>query len=138
MSEQQQPHLRLGEDLAGLVEAARSVVDPAQQWAKRAFGELNYEHRPEDCTWCPLCQFVALVRGEAPELAERLSEAAATFVATVKGLLEQAQAPSRPRPRPAPAPAPPASTPAPDPGARETPARGVPKVHKIDLGDTAE
>ena len=126
MSEQEQPHLRLGPDLAGLVEAARSLVDPAQQWAKRALGELKTEHHPEDCTWCPICQFVALVRGEAPELADKLSEAAATFTATVKAVLETAQQQSASRPRP---------TPAPREG--EAP-RDAPRVHKIDLGDAAE
>lgn len=139
MSEQQQPHGRFEDDLAGLVETARALVDPAQQWAKRTFGELNSEHRPEDCRWCPICQFVALVRGEAPELAEKLSEAAATFTATVKALLDTAQdrSTSRPRPRPSPTLAPDATPASPSAAPQERP-RDVPKVHKIDLGDVSE
>jgi hypothetical protein len=143
VSEQEQPHLRLGQDLAGLVEAARSLVDPAQQWAKRTFGELNAEHRPEDCTWCPICQFVALVRGEAPELADKLSEAAATFPATVKAVIETAQQQSASRPRPTPGPKPGSTPGAAPPPSSDAPrehdtARDVPRVHKIDLGDTTE
>jgi hypothetical protein len=60
----------LAEELAKFLGAAqdwlhRSVIDPAT--ARVATGG-------EECCWCPLCQLVATVRGERPELVERWGE----------------------------------------------------------------
>ena len=89
-------------------EAAR-LVEAVQDWAARAL--------PADdgctCTWCPVCRGVAVLRGERPEVTERLTEfvsAAASALTALAGALS----------RPAPPPAPPDSP---------------PPVQRIDLDD---
>jgi len=104
----------LGEEAARLLGAAqdwlhRTVLDPAT--AKVATGS------PE-CCWCPLCQLIAALRGNRPELTERLSEAlgALTELQTaLAGLLRGVTVPAAAGEQPP---------------ADERPAR---TVHRIDL-----
>lgn len=80
-----EPEFRLGEDVAALVEGA-------QQWAQKTFGQLGeaYPHTGSDCQWCPVCQFAALVRGERPELAEKIAVAAGAVADVFKALVASA------------------------------------------------
>ncbi|MEO6703642.1 MAG: hypothetical protein ABI140_19365, partial [Jatrophihabitantaceae bacterium] len=60
----------LAEEFAKLVGAAqdwfnRLAADPAS--ARIATGS-------PDCCWCPICQLIATLRGERPELMQRLGE----------------------------------------------------------------
>ena len=71
-------------------------------------------HGGPECQWCPLCQFMAVLRGERPELTERVAEAG-TALASAVG------ARARRRGRPAP------------PGRHATPT-APPRVQRIDLG----
>lgn len=76
----------LGEEAARLLGAAqdwlhRTVLDPAT--ARVATGSA-------ECCWCPLCQLIAALRGNRPELTERLSEALGALTelqAALAGLL---------------------------------------------------
>ena len=45
------------------------------------------DHDPT-CTWCPLCQLIGLLRGERPDLAERLTEAGTAFLQAAQALVE--------------------------------------------------
>jgi hypothetical protein len=88
----------LGPDIARLVGAA-------QEWFRRAVPESAIGHGGPECQWCPICQLVNVVRGDSPEVAERLAEAGAALSAAVKALTDaavraQAQGRERPRPRP--------------------------------------
>jgi hypothetical protein len=76
----------LTDETARLIGAAqdwwhRAVTDPAT--AKIATGA------PE-CCWCPLCQLIATLRGERPELLDRLAETQAALTATLRALAEAA------------------------------------------------
>jgi hypothetical protein len=76
------PQVRLAEDVAAL-------VDGAQQWAKSTFGQLGeaFPHTGAECQWCPLCQFAALVRGERPDVAEKLATAASAIADVFAALI---------------------------------------------------
>jgi hypothetical protein len=88
-------------DLAALLAAA-------QDWARRALPESAIGHGGPECQWCPICQFVNVLRGEHPEVAERVAEAGSALLAAVKALTDAAVARSQgekssaDRPRPAP------------------------------------
>jgi hypothetical protein len=87
------------------------LLDAVQEWAKR-LPEVTTragEHTPpgECLPWCPICQFAHLLRGEHPEVTERLSDAATAITSAVKALADTALARPQPdaaRPRPQPAP----------------------------------
>lgn len=100
-----------------LGEEAAKLLAGVQEWARRTFPEPEGGHSSE-CQWCPLCQLMALVRGDRPEVADRLAEAGNAMAAAVRALLESAD---RPSPRPGP-------QPTPDTGPR-------PRVQRIDLGN---
>jgi len=100
----------LGEEAARLLGAAqdwlhRTVLDPAT--ARVATGSA-------ECCWCPLCQLIAALRGNRPELTERMSEALTELQAALAGLLRSVTEPAAAGEQP------------PD----ERPAR---TVHRIDL-----
>lgn len=91
-----------GPDLGRLLAAA-------QEWARRALPESAIGHGGPECQWCPLCQFVNILRGEYPEASERVAEAGTALLAALKAVTDAAVAraqgepePPRDRPRPAP------------------------------------
>jgi hypothetical protein len=106
----------LAEDALRLVS---SLQDWAQGWAERPRGEAAGSANGSDCQWCPLCQFVAVVRGERPELTERIADAGAALATALRAVADAAagaSGPSGPR--------------------RESPPP-APRVQKINLGDRA-
>ncbi|RBY88450.1 hypothetical protein [Blastococcus sp. TF02A-26] len=50
-------------------------------------GETGAEHAA-DCRWCPLCQAVAVLRGERPELTAALADALSSAAAALRTLAE--------------------------------------------------
>ena len=54
---------------------ARRLLTAVQEWAQRAMPEPPSGHPGPECQWCPLCQFASILRGEHPEVAERVAEA---------------------------------------------------------------
>ena len=81
---------RLAETLRGGLAGAAAHVPPAGPEA------------PAECRWCPLCQLVAVLRGERPEVTAALAD---VLRATADTLHAFAAAPEAPRPHPAPGPA---------------------------------
>jgi hypothetical protein len=73
----------LGEEAARLAEAVRG-------WARTSFPGLD-EHvatgAPE-CRYCPLCRLIAVLRGERPEVTERVAEAASAVADAVRAVAE--------------------------------------------------
>ncbi len=49
-----------------------------------------------DCRWCPLCQAVAVLRGERPELTAALADALGAAAAALRTLAEPPPSPDRP------------------------------------------
>lgn len=97
---------KLAEELRLLLDAA---AERAQPWLHRLSGEAG-EHDPGTCGWCPLCNAVALARGERSELAAKAAEHVAGLIAVLRAALAE------------PAPAPP-----------EQPAEGKPRVQRIPV-----
>jgi hypothetical protein len=82
-------------DPAGpLAAEALRLVSSVQDWARRSFPETSEPHTSSDCQWCPLCQFVAVLRGERPEVTERIAEAGTAVVTALRSLLEAASGPA--------------------------------------------
>jgi len=82
------------------------LVTAVQEWARKALPESSIGHGGPECQWCPICQFVNVVRGESPEVGERVAEAGAALAAAVRALADaavtRAQREPGERPRPAP------------------------------------
>jgi hypothetical protein len=74
-----------------LAREALRLVSSVQDWARRNLPDES-EHHPKDCQWCPLCQFAAVLRGERPELTERVAEAGAAVLQAMRAMLEAAAA----------------------------------------------
>lgn len=70
-------------------EAVR-LVTSLQDWVRRTAVEAQAQdgHTGPDCQWCPLCQFVAVLRGERPEVTERVAEAGVAITAALRSLLD--------------------------------------------------
>ena len=85
-----------------------------QEWTRQTFPAGRDGHGGPECEWCPLCQFMAVLRGERPEVTERVAEAGAALASAARGLARCGrQRPSRRDRRPS---------------------RTPPRVQRIDLG----
>jgi hypothetical protein len=89
------------------------LLDAVQDWAKRfpeaTAGGAGVHSRAGECLpWCPICQFANILRGEHPEVTERLTDAATAIASAMKALADtaltraQTDATDKPRPQPAP------------------------------------
>lgn len=72
-------------------------------WARENFPAPSGGISGTTCEWCPVCQFMAVLRGERPELTERVTETGAALLGALRTFAES-NAPARPRPRPRPRP----------------------------------
>jgi hypothetical protein len=73
-------------------EEARKLLGAVQDWARRALPAPPSGHPGPECQWCPLCQAASVLRGEHPELTERVAEAGAAVVAALRSLAEATSA----------------------------------------------
>jgi hypothetical protein len=73
-----------------LAEEALRFVNSVQDWVGREWPVEQAAAHPRECQWCPLCQFVAMLRGERPELSARVSEAGAALLAAMRAVLDAA------------------------------------------------
>lgn len=85
------------DNTAKLAEELRLLVDTAaermQPWLQRVAEAGDSSHTPETCGWCPLCNGVALLRGDRSELAAKAAEHAAGLVAVLRAALREPGAP---------------------------------------------
>jgi hypothetical protein len=54
-----------------------------------------------DCSWCPLCQAAAVVRGERPEVTAALADVLTSTAAALRTFAESVQPPAADPPAPA-------------------------------------
>ena len=97
------------DEIAGEV---HRLLDAVQEWAKRfpekAASADGHAQAGECLPWCPICQFANILRGEHPEVTERLTEAATAIASAMKALADtaltrtQADPTGGHRPQPAP------------------------------------
>jgi len=92
------------EEPSPLLGEAVRLFGVVQDWARQTFPAPPDGHGGPECQWCPLCQFAAVLRGERPEVTERVAEASTALMSAMKTFVEAAAsatpAPPRPRPRP--------------------------------------
>jgi hypothetical protein len=105
---------------------ASKLMSAVQEWARSALGAHPTGERAaatECVPWCPICQFAGILRGEHPEVAERLAEAGAALAGAMKALSDAALAR--------------AQAAQPD-GARDGRPKPAPRVQHIRLDDPDE
>ena len=76
-----------------MVETLRGVLGTLAASDDRSADEAA--DPPAECRWCPLCQFIAVLRGERPEVTAALAD---VLRATADALHAFAAAPDGPRP----------------------------------------
>ena len=76
---------------SALGEEVGRLFGAVQEWARQTFPAPTNGPGP-DCEWCPICQFMAVLRGERPELTDRVAQAGAAFGSAVRTLLDAAAA----------------------------------------------
>lgn len=68
-------------------ETAR-VLSAVQDWATRTFPESAEQHASGTCQWCPICQFVAVLRGERPDVTDRVVEAGTALLSAFRAFMD--------------------------------------------------
>ena len=74
-------------------EEAAKLVEALSQWGAEfargaAGGELPLATGSEECTLCPLCQALSLLRRAKPETFTHLADATTSFLAAVRTVVE--------------------------------------------------
>ena len=94
------------EQASPLVGEAVRLFGVVQDWAKQTFPAPPNGHGGPECQWCPLCQFAAVLRGERPEVTERVAEAGGALLSAMKAFADAAASatpgPAKGRPKPGP------------------------------------
>jgi hypothetical protein len=72
---------RLGDETA-------RVLSAVQDWAIRTFPESAEQHASSTCQWCPICQFVAVLRGERPDVTDRVVEAGTALLGAFRAVMD--------------------------------------------------
>lgn len=104
------------DDRPSIADELMRLAGAAQDWVRETFPAGPDGHMGAECQWCPLCQFMSVLRGERPELTERVAETGAALSSALRALLDAA--------------APRASEPQGD--------TGNPRVQRIDLSEPQE
>jgi hypothetical protein len=103
------------EQLGSVAEEAAKLFEALQGWATESGGadgaaaaaagfgarlkdiDAHLATGGQDCTWCPICRAVALVRETSPEVRTHLATAASSLLQAAAGVLDaHAQRGSRP------------------------------------------
>ena len=68
---------------------AAKLVEALAEWARGAAGgELPLATGSEECTLCPVCQALSLMRRAKPETFTHLADATTSFLAAVRTVVE--------------------------------------------------
>ena len=73
-------------------EEAVRLLGVLQEWTRQTFppAQPTHDHAVAVCDWCPVCQFMAVLRGERPEVTERVTEAGAAVASALRAVLDAA------------------------------------------------
>ncbi len=78
-----------------------SITEEARRLAE-AFADWTHEHSDglvagagtsEQCRYCPLCQLIAVLRGDRPEVSARVVETGTAFLQALRSVLAPADTP---------------------------------------------
>lgn len=78
-----------------LADEAARLIGAAQDWLHRTVGDpasARIANGSPECCWCPFCQLIATLRGERPELTERLADTQAALAGLLRTLADAAAA----------------------------------------------
>lgn len=76
-------------------EEAIKLLGAVQDWLRREPLSEHLATGAPECTWCPICQLVAVLRGERPDVNEKL----VSLVAALRAMFDTAGAQSPEQPR---------------------------------------
>jgi hypothetical protein len=76
-------------------EEAFKLLEAVQDWLRREPLSEHLATGAPECTWCPICQLVAVLRGDRPDVNETL----VSLVTALRAMLDTsgAQSPQQPR-----------------------------------------
>lgn len=78
---------KLAEELRLLI---ATVTERAEPWLhKVATAGEGAEHNPQTCGWCPMCNGMALLRGDRSELAAKAAEHVSGLLAVLRAALAE-------------------------------------------------
>ena len=81
------------------LDQARRLLDAFVQGQGAPTGQGSAAHGA-DCTWCPLCQTAAVVRGERPEVTAALADVLTATATALRTFAESVQPPAADGPAP--------------------------------------
>lgn len=71
-----------------LAEEARRLAEAFSDWTHdHPVGLAADAGTSENCRYCPLCQLIAIVRGQRPEVSARLVESGTAFLDALRSLV---------------------------------------------------
>jgi hypothetical protein len=76
--------------LGSVSEEASKLFEAVGDWARSAAGTAD-DHiatGSAECTVCPLCQLISVVRGTRPDVVEHLADAAGSVVSAVRAFID--------------------------------------------------
>jgi len=76
-------------------EEAVKLLDALQDWLRREPLSEHLATGAPECSWCPICQLVAVLRGERPDVNEKI----ASIVAALRAMFDGVDAQSAQQPR---------------------------------------
>lgn len=71
-----------------LADEAVKLLDAVQEWLRREPLAEHLATGAPECTWCPLCQLVAVLRGERPDVNDKI----ASLVAALRAVFDATDA----------------------------------------------
>jgi hypothetical protein len=72
-------------------EEAAKLLAAAQDWFHRTLGDpaaARIATGAPECAWCPLCQLISVLRGDRPEISEKLAETQAAVAGLLHALAD--------------------------------------------------
>lgn len=76
-------------------EEAAKLLEAVQDWLRRPPLSEHLATGAPECTWCPICQLVAVLRGERPDVNEKI----VSVVTALRAMLDGGDVQSAPQPR---------------------------------------
>jgi hypothetical protein len=78
---------RFEEAAGGVAQEAVRLLAALQGWARDDVTEHFATGAPE-CRYCPICTAVSVLRGDRPEVTEKLAEAGTAFLSALRSAFE--------------------------------------------------